>query len=84
MRDILEQHSVHMILLGDFNTHNPLCGSEKISTRARMLETIKDRFNLLYLNEKKETYYREYDDYKLTIDLRLANLIIAPEYKWSK
>ena len=41
-----------MILLGDFNTHNPLWGKEKISTRGRMLEKILDRYNLLCLNEK--------------------------------
>ena len=71
-----------MILLGDFNAHNPRWGSEKMSTRERMLEKIPISFNLLCLNEKEETYYRAYDDCKSTIDL--ANITITPEYKWSK
>ena len=40
---------------------------------------ILDRFNLLCLDEKEKTYYKAYDGCKLTIDLTLANLMIAPE-----
>ena len=63
-----------MILLEDFNAHNPLWRSEKMSTR----------YNLLCLNDKKETYYRANDGCKLTINLTLANLTIVSEYKWIK
>ena len=83
-RDCLEQLQAPMILLGDFNAHNPLWGSEKMSTRGRILENILDRFNLLCLNEKEETYYRAYDGKKSTIDLTLTSTTIAPEYRWSK
>ena len=82
MKDLLEQLPAPMILLGDFNAHNPLWGSEKISIRGRMLEKILARFNLL--KRKEKTYYRAYDGCKSTINLTLANLTIAPEYKWSK
>ena len=37
-RDLLEQLPTPMILLDDFNAHNPLYGSEKMSTRRRMME----------------------------------------------
>ena len=43
MRDLLEQLPAHMILLKDFNTHNPLWGSEIMTTRGRILEKISDR-----------------------------------------
>ena len=45
------------------------------------MEEILDRFNILCLNEKEKTYYRAYDSCKMTIDLTLADLKIAPEYK---
>ena len=45
---------------------------------------ILHRYNLLCLNKKEETYYRAYNGCKLTIVLTLANLKIAPEYKWCK
>ena len=84
-RDLLEQLPAPMILLGDFNTHNPLWGgSEKKSTTGIMLEKILDRHNLLCLNEKEETYYRAYDGCKSTIDLTFSNLTIASEYKLSR
>ena len=69
MRELLEQLLAPMILLGDFNTHNPLWGSKKMSTRGRMMEKILDRYNLLCINKKEETYYRAFDGSKLTIDL---------------
>ena len=65
-----------MILLGDFNTHNPLWRSEKIRTRGRMLKKI---LKILRFNEKEETNYRAYNGCESTIDLT-----IGPEYKWSK
>ena len=84
MRDLLEQLPAPMIVLGDFNAHNPLWGSEKTSTRGRMLEKIQDKFNLLCLNEKEETYYRAFDGCKSTIDLAITNLALAPQFKWTK
>ena len=44
-----------MVLQGDFNTYNPLWGSEKISKRKRMLEKILDRYNLLTKKKKPTT-----------------------------
>ena len=61
MRDLLKQLPAPMILLGDFNAHNSLLGSKKMSTRKRMLEKILNRFNLNCLNKKEEIYYRVYD-----------------------
>ena len=57
---------------------------EHIKISTRILEKIIDRYNLLCLNKKKETYYRANDGCKSIIDPTLANLTIAPEYKWSK
>ena len=51
-----------------------------MSTKKKILEKIFDRYNLLYLNEKEETY----NGCKLISDLTLANLTIAQEYIWSK
>ena len=56
MRDLLEQLPAPMILLGDFNTHNLLWGSEKMYTRGRMMEKVLIRYNILYINKKEETY----------------------------
>ena len=36
------------------------------------------------LNEKEETYHSADDGCKLTIDLTLSSLTIAPENKWIK
>ena len=53
MRDLLKELPAPMILLGDFNAHNPLWRNEKMSTRRRMKEKILDRYNLLCINKKE-------------------------------
>ena len=59
-------------------------GSEKTRTREKILEQLLDKFNLLWLNEKEETFYKSYDGCKSTIDLILANIKVAPEINCSK
>ena len=46
-RDLLKQLPEPIILQADFKAHNSLWGSEKISTRGRMLEKILDRYKIL-------------------------------------
>ena len=53
MRDLLEHLPAPMILLGDFNAHNSLWGSEKMSTRGRIMEKILDRYNLLCIKKRR-------------------------------
>ena len=72
MRYLLEQLLAPVILLGDFNVHNPLWGSEKMSTRDIMIVKILERYNLFFINKKEETYYRAFDGSKSTIDLTIA------------
>ena len=48
-----------------------------MSTRGRMMEKILDRYNLLCIMKKEETYYRANNGCKSTIDLTLANLTIV-------
>ena len=52
--------------------------------KERMLEKFLEKYNLLCLNEKEETYYRAYDGCKSAIGLTLVYLIIGPVYKCSK
>ena len=73
-----------MILLEDFSAHNLLWGRKKMSTRGRMMEKILDRYSLLCINKKEETYYRAFNSSKLTIDLTIASLTIALEFEWCK
>ena len=48
------------------------------------MKKIFDRYNLLCINKKEETYYRAFEGRKLTIDLTIASLMIALELEWSK
>ena len=76
----LEQLPAPMILLGDFNAHNSLWGSEKMSTSGKMMEKIFNRYNLLCIDKIEETNYRAFACSKSTIDLTIASLMIAPDF----
>ena len=79
MRDLLNQLSPPIIWMGDFNVQNPLWRTKKSCTGGKIRQKIQDKFNLLCLNEKEETYYRAYEGCKSTIDLTFANISIASE-----
>ena len=79
MRKLLDQLPTPIIMQGDLNAHNTVWGSEKTSTRGKMIEKILDDYNLLCLNDKEETYYTVHDGCKSTIDLTLVSNLLAPE-----
>ena len=81
MGELLKQLPAPMIVLGDFNAHNPLWESEKMNTRESDGK-IHENYNLLCIS--KETYYRAFDDNKSAIDLTIASLTIVPELEWCK
>ena len=48
--DLLEQLPFLELLLGDFNAHNPLWGSNKLDSKGKIIEDILLKFNLSHLN----------------------------------
>ena len=83
MRELLEQLPVPMILLGNFNAHNPLWESEKMRTKVKMMEKILERYNLFCVNKKKKPT-TAFNGSKSTINLSIVSLMIAQKLKWSK
>ena len=57
--------------------------NEITSIRGKMIKKLSNEFNLLYINEKEDTYCRAYDSCKSNFYLSLLNLIIAPENLWN-
>jgi len=48
--DLLQQIPSPVLLLGDFNAHNPLWGSNKLDSKGKIIEDILLKFNLSVLN----------------------------------
>ena len=55
-----------------------------MSTRGRMMEIILDRYNLMCINKKEETYYRALHGRKSTMNLTIASLMIAQNLNGTK
>ena len=62
------------LILGDFNAHHPLWGSNSINSRGRLLEAEINKNNWCLLNEHSEaTYWHPRRNYSAVLDLAIAS-----------
>ncbi|NRA90804.1 MAG: endonuclease/exonuclease/phosphatase family protein, partial [Simkaniaceae bacterium] len=56
IENLLQQLPEPVIVLGDFNAHNPLWGSVNINSRGKLMETVFSNSDLCLLNDGSDTY----------------------------
>ena len=57
LKDLIEQLPRPFLLLGDFNGHSPLWGSDSTSARGLMVEELLDELNLSFFNDGSSTHF---------------------------
>ena len=45
------------MIMGDFNAHNPLWGSDNVTDKGKIVEDALSNLNLYILNDGSNTYY---------------------------
>lgn len=80
----MEQLPKTKILLGDFNSHNPIWNSKKLDTKDKTLEEIINIHNLCLLNQKFSTYLNPSSGTESSIDLSVCDPEICMDYTWKK
>ena len=83
-RDIVAQLPRPYIIMGDFNAHNPLWGSERLDTRGRIIEDLIDELELIILNTGEGTYLNSRSNSFSAIDLTLCSPEIAHIFEWKR
>lgn len=71
------------ILLGDFNCHNPIWGSDKIDSKGQIVETIVNDLNLSILNTpNSHTHFTTSSGNFSSIDLTISTPNIQANLHW--
>lgn len=82
LQNLISQLPSPFLLLGDFNSHNPLWGSNTIDPRGRIVEQCIEDSDLLILNTGEGSYLNSRSNCLSAIDLTLCTPNVAPRFKW--
>ncbi|KAG5871910.1 hypothetical protein JTB14_025002 [Gonioctena quinquepunctata] len=73
LKSIIDQLPQPFIFLGDFNSHNPIWGSERLDRRGRIVEEVIDEYNLVLLNTGEGTFLNSRSNTFSHLDLSLCS-----------
>lgn len=79
LQHLLEQLPEPLILLGDFNSHNTLWGSEFTDRGKRDIEKITKQFNINLLNTGEGTYMNSRSHTLSHIDISMCSPTFHPK-----
>lgn len=71
-----------IVLLGDFNAHNPIWGSQSRNKKGKLLENIILTSDLIVHNTIDPTYFNESHKTFSNIDLTLSDAGISTDIEW--
>lgn len=83
LKDIINQLPTPFIIVGDFNSHNPLWGSDRLDTRGRTIEELINEFDLVLLNTGEGTYFNSRSNTFSRLDLSMCSAGIAHNFRWT-
>ena len=81
--DLIDQLPTPFYLLGDFNAHNPLWGSDSINPKGRIVEDILFKSNLALLNDGSPTHFDTRSGGRSMIDLTICTPDLSAKSQWS-
>ena len=82
LKDLVTQLPSPFIIMGDFNAHNTIWGSNKLDDRGRLVERLIDKCSLCIFNSKAPTYLHPATGTYSSIDLSLCHLTLFVDFKW--
>jgi len=82
LETLIGQLPSNVLLLGDFNAHSQQWGSNKCSTRGKMVEDFLLKSNLSLLNSGSPTYLHAATAYSSAIDLSITHPALYLDFCW--
>ena len=82
LQHLFSQIKGPVMLLGDFNAHNPLLGSENLTPKGRVIETFNTQNDLCLFNDGSYTFLHSGNGSYSAIDLSLASPDIFDRFSW--
>lgn len=80
--EIMEKIRCPVVWIGDFNAHNPLCGSDHRDKNGVIVEEFIDKYELVVLNDGRPTRYHIVRNTSSHIDLSIASSNLARVGEW--
>lgn len=82
IQNLISQLPPPFIIVGDFNSHSPTWGSEKLCPRGRIIDKILEETDIIIMNSGEATHFN--NSYKTfsAIDLTLCSADIAHKIEW--
>ena len=82
LHNLIEQLPAPFILLGDFNAHNPLWGSDSLSNKGKVLEEFMSQEDLCFFNDGSATYLHPGNGAYSAIDLTVTDGALLQDFSW--
>ena len=82
LQSLVDQLPVPFLLLGDFNAHNPLWGSENLDNKGKVIEDL-DRNDIALFNDGSMTFHNVYSNRFSALDLSISSSSIHLDFHWS-
>lgn len=83
VQNLIRQLPTPFLMLGDFNAHNPLWGSNHKDIRGRILDEILNELDLVLLNTGEMTYFNARSNSFSAIDLTFCSPQVSDRLLWS-
>ena len=83
LNNLITQLPSPYIIMGDFNGHNPLWGSDKLTDKGKKLEDFANQNNLCILNDGSNTYLHPGNGSYTSIDISLTDPTLACDLSWT-
>ena len=82
MQSLVDQLPVPLLLLGDFNAHNPLWGSQNLDNKGKVIEDL-DRNDKALFSDGSMTFHNVYNNWFSALDLSISSSSIHLDFHWS-
>ncbi|KAG5884054.1 hypothetical protein JTB14_037459 [Gonioctena quinquepunctata] len=83
LKSIVDQLIQAFIFLGDFNSHNPIRGSEHLDQKGRIVEELIDEYNPVLLNTGEGTFLNSRSNTFSHLDISLCSPGRAKNFNWN-
>ena len=82
LEHLLSQIQEPVMILGDFNAHNPLWGSDHLSPKGRVIESFISQNDMCLYNDGSSTFIHSGNGTYSAIDLSFASPTLFDRFSW--
>ena len=83
LQSLINQLPEPFLLLGDFNSHNPLWGGDILDREGKIVDDLIQNNNISLYNDKSMTFHNIYNNSFSAIDLSISSPTIHLDFNWS-